>query len=111
MGATKIDLDPGFGFAEFTIGDKTSQPVDLYAANDKYVTLRDKHAVPVAGSTDPTVQVMDVNWDALWTEWRAYLETFGFPTDGLSIAMMPRTVEAIQDAIANLRKKDPQPAS
>ena len=105
MAAVKIELDPGYGFIEFAVGDKTSKPIDLYAAIDRYYKLREKHTV---ASPDTASKV---DWDALWAEWQDYLATFDVPLEGLSVAMMPKTVETILESIENLRKKDPQPAS
>ncbi len=93
--ATKIALDPGFGFAEFAIGDKVSDPIDLYLANDHFVALQAKHGADGA---------------VLWESWRAYLEEKGFPAE-LSIAGLVQVVNEISAAIGGLRKKDPQPAS
>lgn len=95
--ATKIALDPGYGFAEFTIGDKVTDSVDLYVAYEHFRGLTEKH------KEDPTDDVM-------WNDWRAFLEDLGFP-EGLSIGALGQVATAIKDSLVGLQKKDPQPAS
>ena len=106
MAAAKIDLDPGYGFAEFTIGDVTTKPIDLYAAHDKYVAIYGKHTMP---PSDDGKLVTD--WDAVWKDWLTFLEEHGFPVGKMSSAAPAKVLEAIREAIEGLRKKDPQPAS
>jgi len=93
----KIDLDPGYGYAEFAYGDVTTKPIDLFASNDHYISLLQKHKD-------------DTETDPLWAAWRAHLEGLGFPA-GLSLGSLVFVKDKIVGLVADLRKKDLQPAS
>lgn len=92
--ATKIAIEPGYGYIEFQIGDTTSSPIDLYAASDRFDATLAEHTVD--GVTD---------WDAVWTKMREYLATFGIPTS-LSTAGVVSIVNSIRKSIEGLQKKD-----
>lgn len=104
MPATKIAIDPGYGFAEFEFGDTTSKPIDLYAASEKYDDIVAKNTT--CRDTDEG----ETNWPEVWDAVRAYLAEFGVPNT-LSLAGVIQVVNEIRKAIAALQKKDLPPAS
>ena len=98
MAAIKLPIESAdYGFAEFTIGEVTSQKIDLQATHDHYWHLVGKHKDAVEG-------------DGLWSDWRTHLESLGFPA-GLSVAALVQIIKAVIAALEDLQKKDHPPAS
>lgn len=97
--ATKIAIEPGYGFIEFQIGDTTSVPIDLYAASERFDAACAEHTDD--GGTA---------WEPVWAKMREYLANFGIPST-LSIAAVVQIVNEIRNTIRGLQKKDRPPES
>lgn len=106
MSAKQIAIDPGYGFAEITVGKVKSAPIDLYAASEHFDAVQ-------AQCTNMGDGEHPVDWDAVWTKMRKYLAGFGLDMDPdeLSTAGVVQIVNSIRDGIADLQKKDRPPAS
>lgn len=93
----KILIDTSYGLAEFEFSaGQPAATLDLIKAQDAYRGIYAKHAE----SNDPNL---------IFEAWADWLQAHGFPPLGYAAAF--KVVDAINDALAELKKKDHPPAS